>query len=98
MGHVLQKLGAKRTQPPLTIQSKRGDFAGSGWPRPALSPPRPDLLSILAHESPPPVRADADAASLVDIGNAPNDILDGQYAAIARHLDTQLREPRNYRR
>ena len=52
------------------------------WPRPALSPPRPELLPIPPHDCSCPFETDAHAATLVDIGalggDAPDDILRGQ--------------------
>jgi hypothetical protein len=53
-------------------------------PRPALAPRHPsELLSVLPHDRGCPFEPDADAAPLVDIsalgGNAPDNILRGQY-------------------
>jgi hypothetical protein len=80
MAYVLQKLVAKRT-PATTDHSEEG--RGFHWARPPLSSSRPKLLSVLPYDHGCRLQPNADAATLVDIGtlggNAPDDILGGQY-------------------
>jgi hypothetical protein len=52
-------------------------------PRPTLSPPRAELLSVPPYDRGRRLQPDPDTAAFVDIcalgGNAPDDILSGQY-------------------
>jgi hypothetical protein len=80
MAYVLQKLGAKRIQGD-TDRSKQARRLLC--PTAALSPPRPKLLPVAPHDRRRRLEPNADAATLVDIGafggDAPDDILGGQY-------------------
>ena len=83
MTYALQKLGAKRNpEVPLTLRSEKGRW----FRRPGLTlPPGPaaKLLSVMPHNCRRRFEPNADTAILVDVGalggNAPDDILGGQY-------------------
>ena len=87
MGYVLRKLGAKRFHS-ATDRSEQGRRFLC-MPA-ALSPPRSELLAILPHDCGCLREANPDAAAFVDIGafggNAPDDILSGQYRCHAATL------------
>jgi len=70
-----------KMNPAATDHSEEG--RGFQRTRLALSPPRPELLSVPPHDCGRRLQSDADAAALVNIGafggNAPDHIFGGQY-------------------
>lgn len=73
--------GSSDLRSAATNYSEQG--RGFRRPRPTLPPPDPKLLSILPHDRGCRFEPDADTAPVIQIGalggNAPDDILSGQY-------------------
>ena len=75
----MQKLGAKELYAAVHLEQGRG-FNRS---RPPLTPRCPELLPVPPHDRGCQLQPNADAATIIDIGtlggNAPDNILGGQY-------------------